>query len=275
MKITLGHSPDSDDAFMFYALARHQIDEEGYEFQHILKDIETLNRWALESKLHVTAISVHGYPYIADQYSILPHGASMGDDYGPMVVAREELSRQALKEVTIAIPGTLTSAFLALRLWLGEFAYEVLPFNQIMESVQAGDYAAGLLIHEGQLTHQELGLRTLVDLGRWWKSDTGFPLPLGVNVIRKDLGPDRMRQVSRILHRSIEHGLSHREQALDYALEFARGMDRSTADRFVGMYVNDWTLDMGDPGREAIRLFLRRGYEAGVVSIEPRIDFVD
>jgi 1,4-dihydroxy-6-naphthoate synthase len=275
VKITLGHSPDSDDAFMFYALARHQIDEEGYEFEHILKDIETLNRWALESRLHVTAISVHGYPYVADSYAILPHGASMGDDYGPMIVAREELSRQALKEVKIAVPGTLTSAFLALRLWLGDFDYDVVPFDRIMESVHEGEYAAGLLIHEGQLIHPELGLKTLVDLGKWWKADTGLPLPLGINVIRKDLGPERMAQISRILHKSIEHGLTHRQEALDYALEFARGMKRSLADEFVGMYVNDWTLDMGEAGKESIRLFLQRGYEAGVISTEPKVEFVE
>ena len=275
MKITLGHSPDSDDAFMFYGLARHKVDQEGYEFEHTLRDIETLNRWALESRLHVTAVSVHGYAYIADRYAILPHGASMGDNYGPMVVSRENLSRQALKEVTIAIPGTLTSAFLALRLWLGEFGYEVVPFDQIMEGVHEGRYAAGLLIHEGQLTHAELGLKTLVDLGQWWKGETGLPLPLGVNVIRKDLGHERMRQVSRILHRSIAYGLEHRPQALEYALEFARGMDRAVADTFVGMYVNDWTLDMGEKGRESIRLFLKRGHEAGVVSIAPPVEFVE
>jgi len=275
VRITLGHSPDSDDAFMFYALARHQIDEEGYEFEHILKDIETLNRWALEEKLHVTAISVHGYPYVARSYAILPHGASMGDGYGPMVVAREELSREELRRQPIAIPGTLTSAFLALRLWLGEFPYEVVPFNQIMEAVHEGRYRAGLLIHEGQLTHGELGLRTLVDLGKWWKDDTGLPLPLGVNIIRKDLGPERMRQLSRILHRSIEHGLTHRGQALDYALEFARGMQRSLADQFVGMYVNDWTLDMGEAGRHSIRMFLERGREAGVIADLPEVEFVE
>lgn len=275
MKITLGHSPDSDDAFMFYALARHKVDEEGYEFEHILRDIETLNRWALESKLHVTAVSVHGYAYIADNYAILPHGASMGDNYGPMVVARESFSREGLKEVKIAVPGTLTSAFLALRLWLGEFAYEVVPFDQIMERVHGGDFAAGLLIHEGQLTHPELGLRTLVDLGQWWKGETGLPLPLGVNVIRKDLGPERMAQLSRILHRSIDYGLKHREAGLDYALEFARGMERGLADRFVGMYVNDWTLDMGEKGKESIRLFLQRGHEAGVIDFAPNVEFVE
>lgn len=275
MKITLGHSPDSDDAFMFYGLARHLVDEEGYEFEHILRDIETLNRWALEGKLHVTAISVHGYAHVARNYVILAHGASMGDDYGPMLVAREPLTRDRLAQVSIAIPGTLTSAYLALRLWLGPFQYEVVPFDQIMESVAAGRHAAGLLIHEGQLTHGELGLTTLVDLGKWWKGETGLPLPLGVNVIRRDLGPERMRQLSRILLRSIEYGLAHRAGALDHALEFARGMDRGLADRFVGMYVNDWTRDMGEAGKRSIRLFLQRGHDAGVIPELPPVDFVD
>jgi 1,4-dihydroxy-6-naphthoate synthase len=273
MRITLGHSPDSDDAFMFYGLARGLVDAEEFAFQHVLRDIETLNRWALEGRLHVTAVSVHGYAYVADAYAILPHGASMGDGYGPVVVAREPLSRAALKEVTIAVPGTLTSAFLALRLWLGEFASAALPFDRIMEAVAQGEYAAGLLIHEGQLTHGELGLRAVVDLGRWWKDDTGLPLPLGVNVIRKDLGGERVERISRILRRSIAYGLEHRREGLDYALEFARGMERSLADRFVGMYVNDWTLDLGDRGRESIRLFLRRGHEAGVIPHEPRVEF--
>lgn len=275
MKITLGHSPDSDDAFMFYGLAHHLVDAEGYEFEHILRDIETLNRWALEAKLHTTAISVHGYAYVADHYAILPHGASMGDDYGPMIVARENLSREALKEVKIAIPGTLTSAYLALRLWLGDFAYDVVPFNQIMEAVHEGQYAAGLLIHEGQLTHGELGLKNLIDLGKWWKADTGLPLPLGVNVIRRDLGPERMRQLSRILHRSIAYGLDHRKEGVDYALQFARGMDPALADQFVGMYVNHWTLDMGEAGRKSIRLFLQRGHDAGVIEHLPQIDFAE
>lgn len=275
MKITLGHSPDSDDAFMFYALAKHQIDEEGYEFEHILRDIETLNRWALEGKLHCTAISVHGYAYVADKYAILTHGASMGDDYGPMVVARQEFSREELRGKKIAIPGTMTSAFLALRLWLGEFEYEVVDFNEIMEAVAEGKCEAGLLIHEGQLTYGELGLKTLVDLGKWWKADTGLPLPLGVNVIRRDLGEQRMKQLSRILHESIEHGLTHREEALDYALSFARGMERSLADQFVGMYVNDWTLDMGEAGKRSIRLFLERGRDAGFIPNLPSVDFVE
>jgi 1,4-dihydroxy-6-naphthoate synthase len=274
VKITLGHSPDSDDAFMFYGLAHHHVDEEGYEFEHILRDIETLNRWAIEEKLHVTAISVHGYAYVSDKYAILPHGASMGEDYGPMIVAHRDFSREQLAGTKIAIPGTLTSAFLALRLYLGEFECEVVPFNQIMEAVHEGRYEAGLLIHEGQLTHGELGLRTLVDLGKWWKGETGLPLPLGVNVIRRDLGQARMSQISRILQASIRYGLEHRQEALDYALSFARGMDRSLADQFVGMYVNERTLDMGDDGRRSIRLFLERGHAAGFVPTMPQIDFV-
>lgn len=275
MKITLGHSPDSDDAFMFYGLARHRVDEEGLEFEHLLRDIETLNRWALEGRLDVTAVSVHGYAYVADRYAILSHGASMGDGYGPMVVAREPLSPEDLRRGPIAVPGTLTSAFLALRLCLGDVEYEVLPFDRIMEAVHRGEFPAGLLIHEGQLTHGELGLHTLLDLGRWWKDDTGLPLPLGVNVIRRELGPERMAQVSRILHASIAYGLAHREQGLDHAEQYARGMERSVTDRFVGMYVNDWTLDMGEAGKRSIRLFLERGHAAGVIPHLPAVDFVD
>ncbi len=274
MKITLGHSPDSDDAFMFYALARHRVDEEGYAFEHILRDIETLNRWALEGRLHVTAISVHGYAYVADRYAVLPHGASMGDDYGPLVVAREALTPERLRSGPIAVPGTLTSAFLALRLWLGEFRYEVLPFDRIMEAVAAGEYPTGLLIHEGQLTHGTLELVPVVDLGKWWKAETGLPLPLGINAIRKDLGAEHMARISRVLYRSIEFGLEHRDEALEYALGFARGMERALADRFVGMYVNRWTLDLGEAGRESIRLFLRRGHEAGVIPRAPEVEFV-
>jgi 1,4-dihydroxy-6-naphthoate synthase len=275
MKLKLGHSPDSDDAFMFFGLAHHLVDEDGFEFEHVLRDIETLNRWSLEGRLEVTAVSVHGYAHIADRYAILRHGASMGDGYGPMVVARTLLDRPALQQAKIAVPGTLTSAYLALRLWLGEFRYDVLPFDEIMEAVAEGRYAAGLLIHEGQLTHGELGLQTIVDLGRWWKEDTGLPLPLGVNVIRKDLGAETMARVSRVLLRSIEYGLEHRGEALDHALTFARGMERSVADEFVGMYVNDWTRDMGEPGQRSIRLFLERGRAAGVVPPLAAVEFVD
>lgn len=275
MKITLGHSPDSDDAFMFFALARGCLDTGEYEFEHTLRDIETLNHWALEGRLHCTAVSVHGYAYLAERYAVLPHGASMGDGYGPMVVARESMSVDELRRQKIAIPGEMTSAYLALRLWLGDFDYGVVPFQEIIGRTQSGDFGAGLLIHEGQLTHPDEGLVTLVDLGAWWKGETGLPLPLGVNIIRRDLGPEHMRKISHLLQESIRYSLSHREDALDYAMEFARGLDRGLADRFVGMYVNDWTVDMGERGREALRLFLARGVEAGVLKAAPDLQFVD
>ena len=275
MKLTLGHSPDSDDAFMFYALAHDLVETGEYEFEHILRDIETLNRWAVEGTLHTTAISVHGYAFVADKYAIMTHGASMGDGYGPMVIAREEMSDDELRRQTIAIPGLMTSAYLALRLRLGDVHCEVLDFDEILPAVVEGRYAAGLIIHEGQLTHEEEGARCLMDLGAWWKGETGLPLPLGVNVIRRDLGPKRMAAVSRILHASIQYSLHHREEALDYALEFGRGLDRAQADKFVGMYVNDWTLDMGEAGQRSIRMFLERGAAAGVVENLPPIDFVD
>ena len=274
-EITIAHSPDSDDAFMFYGLAKERIPTHGFQFTHILQDIQTLNERATRGELDITAISIHAYAYVCDQYALLPSGASMGDGYGPMLVARQRFPKEEIAKLRIAVPGAMTSAFLALRLWLGDFEYEVVPFNEIMEAVAEGKYDAGLLIHEGQLTHHELGLKTLVDLGVWWKGETGLPLPLGVNVIRKDLGPERMAQLSRILHKSIAYGLEHRESGLDYALSFARGMERSLADKFVGMYVNDWTLDMGEAGKESIRLFLQRGHEAGVIEKLPPIEFVD
>lgn len=274
MKITLGHSPDSDDAFMFYGLAEHKVDAEGFDFEHVLRDIETLNRWALDGRLHVTAVSVHGYAYVADRYAILPQGASMGEGYGPILVARRNFSRADLHDISIAVPGTMTSAFLALRLWLGEFNHEVIPFDRIMDAVAEGVYDAGLLIHEGQLTHGSLGLTTLVDLGKWWADETNLPLPLGINVIRRDLGEETMGRVARVLRHSIEYGLAHRAEALDHALRYARGMSTDVADRFVGMYVNRRTLDLGDDGRESIRLFLKRGYEAEVIDRLPDIEFV-
>lgn len=275
MKITLGHSPDSDDAFMFYALARNCLQTGEYEFEHILRDIETLNRWALEGRLHCTAVSVHGYAYLAEHYAVLPHGASMGDGYGPMVVAPRRLSREELATTTIAIPGEMTSAYLALRLWLGDFRYEVVPFGEIIDRVLDGSFQAGLIIHEGQLTHPQQGVDTVIDLGVWWKEETGLPLPLGINVIRRDLGNEHMLRISRLLQESIRYALAHRQDALDYAMEFARGLDRDLADRFVGMYVNDWTLDMGEAGRRSIRLFLEKGCEAGVLREIPRVDFVE
>jgi 1,4-dihydroxy-6-naphthoate synthase len=271
----LGHSPDSDDAFMFYGLAEGKVDAEGLEFEHILRDIQTLNDWAREGRLEFTAISVHAYAYVRDKYAILTHGASMGDGYGPMVVGRTPMTPEAMASKRIAIPGMLTSAFLALSLYIGrEFDFVVLPFDQIMEAVHAGDVEAGLIIHEGQLTHQIEGLYTLVDLGLWWKEETGLPLPLGVNAIRKDLPPDLQAKASRVLKRSIVHGLENRGAALDHAMQFARDMEKSTADTFVGMYVNDWTVDMGDAGRESIRLFLRRGEERGLIPAVGDVEFV-
>ncbi|MGH2515879.1 MAG: menaquinone biosynthesis family protein [Ktedonobacterales bacterium] len=271
----LGHSPDSDDAFMFYALAEGKVPTEGYTFEHVLRDIQTLNEWAREGKLEITAISVHAYAYVADKYAILSSGASMGDNYGPMVVTREPSSIEALRGKRIAVPGTMTSAFLALRLFLGEFEYDVLPFDQIMEAVRDGDAEAGLLIHEGQLTHGEYGLQKIVDLGEWWFQETGgLPLPLGVNAVRRDLGAETMATLSRVLKGSILYSLEHREAALAHAMQYARGLATPTADQFVGMYVNDWTVDMGPRGQESIRLFLQRGREAGVFADAVPVDFV-
>ncbi|HEX6543399.1 MAG TPA: MqnA/MqnD/SBP family protein [Ktedonobacterales bacterium] len=273
--IQLGHSPDSDDAFMFYALAEGHINTEGLRFEHILRDIETLNQWAREGRLEITAISVHAYAHVADKYAILTHGASMGDNYGPMVVTRDEVGPEALRGRRIAIPGTMTSAFLALRLYLGDFEYDIMPFDEIMEAVSSGRAEAGLLIHEGQLTHGSLGLHSVVDLGAWWHERTGgLPLPLGVNAVRRDLGPERMAQLSRILKASIVYGLEHREEGLRYAMRFARGLPTATADQFVGMYVNDWTVDMGERGQRSIRLFLQEAAERGVIPHEVPVDFV-
>ncbi|MGC8666885.1 MAG: menaquinone biosynthesis family protein [Chthonomonadales bacterium] len=276
MKLTLGHSPDSDDAFMFYGLAAGKIPTEGLEFEHILRDIETLNQWAREGRIHCTAISVHAYAYVHDRYAILSHGASMGDGYGPIVVARTPLTPRELPNLRIAVPGTMTSAFLALGLYLGRpFQYQVMPFDEIMEGVRQGQCDAGLLIHEGQLTHQTEGLHPIVDLGAWWKAATGLPLPLGVNTIRKDLPAGVRARASRVLRNSIRYSLEHRSEALAHAMEFAREMDRDTADAFVGMYVNEWTLDLGEAGKEAVRLFLRRGAEAGLIPPVASVEFVD
>jgi 1,4-dihydroxy-6-naphthoate synthase len=274
--ITVGHSPDPDDAFMFYALAHDKIDTGGLKFRHELQDIETLNRRALRGELEVTAVSIHAYARLLDKYALLPSGCSMGDKYGPMVVAREKLSIEKLRTVKIAVPGTLTTAFLTLRLLLGrEFAYEVIPFDQILEAVASGRFEAGLIIHEGQLTFQNQGLQLIVDLGVWWQEKTGLPLPLGGNVVRRDLGDETIRQISRLLKESIRYALAHRSGALDYALKYARDMDKSLADRFVGMYVNDWTLDYGPRGREAVRRLLDEAYKAGVIEKAVNVEFVD
>jgi len=274
--ITVGHSPDPDDAFMFYALAHNKLDTSDLEFRHELQDIETLNRRALRGELEVTAVSIHAYAHLLDKYALLPSGCSMGDRYGPMVVAREAMSIDDLKRRRIAVPGTLTTAFLALRLLLpAGFTYEVLPFDQILAAVAQGHYDAGLIIHEGQLTFQNDGLRLVVDLGVWWQEKTGLPLPLGGNVVRRDLGLETMRDISRLLKESIRYALAHREDALSYALKYARDMDRSLADRFVGMYVNDWTLDYGPRGREAVRRLLDEAHKAGVIAKPVAVEFVE
>jgi 1,4-dihydroxy-6-naphthoate synthase len=273
--ITVGHSPDPDDAFMFYALAHDTLDTGGLRFRHELQDIETLNRRALRGELEVTAVSIHAYAFLTDRYALLPSGCSMGDRYGPMVVARQALALDDLKSVRIAVPGTLTTAFLALRLLAGDFAYEVVPFDRILGEVAAGRFDAGLIIHEGQLTFQNQGLRLVADLGVRWQERTGLPLPLGGNVVRKDLGPDTVREVSRLLKESIRYALDHRADALAYALRYARDMDLSLADRFVGMYVNDWTLDYGPRGREAVRRLLEEGHRAGIIPSPVAVEFVD
>jgi 1,4-dihydroxy-6-naphthoate synthase len=274
--ITVGHSPDPDDAFMFYALAHDKIDTGNLRFRHQLQDIETLNRRALNGELEVTAISLHAYAYLLDKYALLPSGCSMGDRYGPMVVARRSLALDELKTARIAVPGTLTTAFLTLRLLLQQgFAYEVLPFDQILAAVAEGRYDAGLIIHEGQLTFQNLGLQLVVDLGVWWQERTGLPLPLGGNVVRRDLGADTIREISRLLKASIRYALEHRDDALAYALKYARDMDKALADRFVGMYVNEWTLDYGPRGREAVRRLLDEGHRAGIIPSPVAVEFVE
>jgi 1,4-dihydroxy-6-naphthoate synthase len=274
--ITVGHSPDPDDAFMFYALAHDKIDTGGLQFRHELQDIETLNRRALRGELEVTAVSLHAYAHLLDKYALLPTGCSMGDRYGPMVVARRPLGVGDLRSVRVAVPGTLTTAFLALRLLLPDgFDHEVVPFDEIIPAVASGRFEAGLIIHEGQLTFQNQGLKLVVDLGVWWQDKTGLPLPLGGNVVRRDLGPDVIRQISRLLKESIRYALDHRSEALDYALRYARDMDKSLADRFVGMYVNEWTLDYGPRGREAVRRLLDEGHKAGVIPEPVAVEFVD
>ncbi len=273
--ITVGHSPDPDDAFMFYALAHDKLDTGDLAFRHELQDIETLNRRALKGELEVSAVSIHAYAYLADKYALLPSGCSMGDRYGPMIVARKPLTVGDLRSVTIAVPGTMTTAFLALRLLLpGEIKVEVVPFDQIIAAVASGKFDAGLIIHEGQLTFQNQGLHLVADLGVWWQEKTGLPLPLGGNAVRRDLGPETMKTISRLLKESIRYALAHRQDALSYALQYARDMDRGLADRFVGMYVNDWTLDYGPRGREAVARLLEEGHKAGVIPHRVNVDFV-
>ncbi len=269
--IRVGHSPDSDDAFMFFALAKDKLDTGDLRFEHELVDIETLNRRAFQGDLELTAISVHAYAYLDDKYLLCNSGASMGDRYGPMLVAKQAAAIEDFRTRTIAVPGTLTTAYLALRLCLNaDFSCVVVPFDQILEATLAGEYQgrsidAGLIIHEGQLTYAQSGLQLVVDLGVWWHEQTGLPLPLGANGVRKDLDSQTIRDVDRLLKASIRYGLEHRDEALDYALTFGRGLDRSKADRFVAMYVNEWTLDFGAAGRQAVAALLRRGSEARVV----------
>lgn len=272
--IRVAHSPDSDDAFMFHALANEKIETGNFRFEHVLNDIETLNRWALEGKYEVTAVSIHAYAYLADKYALLPHGASMGERYGPRLVAREKISPDDLAGRTIGIPGTMTSAFLALNLFMPNPKYKVLSMEEIMPAVQSGDIDVGLIIHEGQLTYVDAGLELILDLGEWWYQETGLPLPLGGNVIRRDLGDETILEVSRLLHDSIQYALENRQEALEYALQYAPEMEVSLADEFVGMYVNGRTLDYGEEGRRAVREFLKRGVESGVVTIDVDVQFV-
>lgn len=279
--IRVGHSPDPDDAFMFYALAKNKLDTGEFDFQHELVDIETLNRRAFSGELELTAVSIHAYAYLNDKYAICSCGASMGDQYGPMVVARELISLGDLRGKIIAVPGTLTSAYLSLRMCLDtDFEYVVVPFDEIIPAVVAGQWNgaqldAGLIIHEGQLTYGDNDLKLIVDLGQWWYEQTQLPLPLGANAIRRDLGGEKIGQVTRLLKESIEYGLAHREEALEYALQYGRDLNRGKADKFVGMYVNDWTVDFGQRGREAVRLFLERGHQAGVIPNLVAPEFVE
>jgi 1,4-dihydroxy-6-naphthoate synthase len=273
--IRLGHSPDPDDAFMFWALAADKVETRGFEFEHVLRDIQTLNEWALEGRLETTAISLHAYPYVQDRYAVLPHGASMGSGYGPVVVANEPLIREQLQSAEIAVPGRMTTAFLVLRLYLGgDFAYREVPFDRILDEVKSGRAEAGLLIHEGQLTYGAEGLQKAVDLGEWWLLETGLPLPLGINVARRDLGPELLHDLSEVLRESILAGLEHRAEAMEYALGFGRGLDTELADRFVGMYVNEYTCDYGEEGRAAVAELLRRGDELGAFPARVQLDFV-
>ncbi len=294
---TLGHSPDPDDAFMFYAMAQNKIDLRGYRFEHRLEDIQTLNELALRGELHISAISIHAYAYVAGKYALLPCGASMGDGYGPIVVRRrrygdtakrrnqgaavssppitDSAAREFLAGKKIAVPGKMTSAFLALQLFLGEFDYLVVPFDQIFDAVRTGRADVGLIIHEGQLTYGKSGFEKIVDLGKWWKEQTGFPLPLGGNVVRKDIPPAVRREVSKIIRESIDYGLAHRDEAVRHSLLYARDMDAKLAGRFIGMYVNEFTRDYGEAGRAAIRRFLTGAHNKGYVDVPVEVEFVE
>jgi 1,4-dihydroxy-6-naphthoate synthase len=282
MDFLLGHSPDPDDAFMFYAMAEHKIDTRGHRFEHILQDIETLNQRALRGELHISAVSIHAYAYLADKYSLLPCGASMGDGYGPMLVTLEEKPprepvavREWMGSKTIAIPGLKTSAYLALRLFAPEVRVVTIQFDEIFDAVKAGKADVGLIIHEGQITYANQGFRLALDLGFWWKSVTGLPLPLGGNVIRKDIPRAIQKEVSEILKESIDYGLKHRKAGVEHSMPLARGLDQEGADRFIGMYVNDFTLDYGPTGREAIREFLGRAGKQGLIPEKVELEFVE
>jgi len=273
--ITVAHSPDSDDAFMFYGLATNKLETEGIKFEHTLKDIQSLNEDAMNGVYDVTAISFHAYAYVADKYALLPHGASIGDKYGPIVVSREPRDPSEIGDMKIAIPGELTSAYLALRLFNNDFEKIVVPFDEIIDTVKRGEADAGLLIHEGQLFYKQVGLDKVLDLGEWWHEKTGLPLPMGGNAIRRDLGPDLMKQVSKYLHQSILYSMENREDALAYAMQFARDMTPEVADRFVAMWVNDLTLDYGKRGKEGVKMLLAEGLKAGIIPHKVTVDFVD
>jgi 5,8-dihydroxy-2-naphthoate synthase len=273
--ITVAHSPDSDDAFMFYGLATNKLETEGLKFEHTLKDIQSLNEDAKNGVFDVTAISFHAFAYVADKYALLPHGASIGDKYGPILVSREPRDASEIGSMKIAVPGELTSAFLALRIYNPDFEYVVVPFDEIIDSVKKGEVDAGLLIHEGQLFYHQMGLHKILDLGEWWHDKTGLPLPMGGNVIRRDLGKDLMKQVSKHLHSSIVYSMDNREDALSYAMQFARDMQPELADRFVAMWVNDLTLDYGERGREAVKRLLKEGYDKGIIPHKVKVEFVD
>ena len=273
--LSVGHSPDPDDAFMFYALAHNKIPTGNLAFAHELQDIETLNRRCLKQELDISAISLHAFAYLSDKYALLSSGCSMGDRYGPMVVAKKAYTIEELKSLRIAVPGTLTTAFLSLSLLLGsKFQYEIVPFDEILNAVEQGKVDAGLIIHEGQLTFQNQGLKLVVDMGVWWYEKTGLPLPLGGNVVRKDLGADIISEASRLIRESIHYGLDHRKEALAYALQYGRDLDTGLADKFVGMYVNDWTVDYGEKGRKAVQLLLNEGHKAGVIPHPVLVEFV-
>ena len=272
--ITVAHSPDSDDAFMFYGLATNKLETNGLKFEHTLKDIQSLNEDAMNGVFDVTAISFHAYAYISDKYALLPHGASIGDNYGPILVSKEPRKAEEIPNMRIAIPGEMTSAFLAMRIYNQDFEYGVVPFDEIIDEVNNGNYDAGLLIHEGQLFYKQLGLDKILDLGEWWFDRTGLPLPMGGNAIRRDLGEELMHKVSKCLHESIQYSMDNREDALAYAMQFARDMPPELADRFVAMWVNNMTLDYGERGREGVRRLLDEGVEKGIIKKNVKLDFI-